>query len=157
MQHFIIAIMPELVKGYGISSIMYTEEKIIKDKRSPELILKNLYEKKGKSKKIVDKHIKKKSQIKRNLPYVIDQNHVFFPCKIRNTQIKDNNRAFVNVRYVKEIANNSIILITEEQIATINTEKTLIQNKNLACLMLYEQMIEYLEGAVVSSKVINRI
>lgn len=47
----IIAILPEQVKGKGIYSRIYREDKTILDDRHPALYLKNLYETKGKSKK----------------------------------------------------------------------------------------------------------
>lgn len=138
----IIAILPEQVKGKGIYSRIYTEDKSILDPRTPSLYLKNLYESRGKNKRQMDKRIRQTYQIYRNIPYAIDSNHVFFGFKLRSTNIKDNNRAFVNVKFIKEIKNNNLILDTGEEIQTETASKTLIQNKIVAQALLMEEIID---------------
>ena len=137
----IIAILPEQIKGKGIYSRIYREDKSVLDQRHPALFLKNLYDEKGKSKRQVDKKIKENYQIYRNIPYVIDSNHVFFAFKIRNSTIDENNRAFINVKYIQKIKDTSIILDTGEEIETLNKEKSLISNRNLAKSLLLEEML----------------
>lgn len=147
MYHEIIAILPEQVKGKGIYSRIYREDKTILDDRHPALYLKNLYEKKGKNKKQMDKKIKRDYQIYRNIPYAIDSNHVFFAFKIRNTDFVENNRAFINVKYIKEIKKSTLVLTSGEEIETLNQNKSLIQNKILAkALLLEEILIKTLEN-----------
>lgn len=141
MYQNIIAILPEQIKGRGIYSRIYREDKSILDQRHPALLLKNLYDIKGKSKRQVDKKIKENYQIYRNLPYVIDSNHVFFAFKIRNTDIEENNRAFVNVKYIQKIKETKIVLDTGEEIETLNKEKSLILNRNLAKALLLEEIL----------------
>lgn len=141
MYHEIIAILPEQVKGKGIYSRIYREDKTILDDRHPALYLKNLYEKKGKNKKQMDKKIKRDYQIYRNIPYAIDSNHVFFAFKIRNTDFAENNRAFINVKYIKEIKKSTLVLTSGEEIETLNQNKSLIQNKILAKALLLEEIL----------------
>lgn len=141
MYHEIIAILPEQVKGKGIYSRIYREDKTILDDRHPALYLKNFYEKKGKNKKQMDKKIKRDYQIYRNIPYAIDSNHVFFAFKIRNTDFLENNRAFINVKYIKEIKKSTLVLTSGEEIETLNQNKSLIQNKILAKALLLEEIL----------------
>ena len=141
MYHEIIAILPEQVKGKGIYSRIYREDKTILDDRHPALYLKNLYEKKGKNKKQMDKKIKRDYQIYRNIPYAIDSNHVFFAFKIRNADFVENNRAFINVKYIKEIKKSTLVLTSGEEIETLNQNKSLIQNKILAKALLLEEIL----------------
>lgn len=141
MYHEIIAILPEQVKGKGIYSRIYREDKTILDDRHPALYLKNLYEKKGKNKKQMDKKIKRDYQIYRNIPYAIDSNHVFFAFKLRNTDFLENNRAFINVKYIKEIKKSTLVLTSGEEIETLNQNKSLIQNKILAKALLLEEIL----------------
>ena len=141
MYHEIIAILPEQVKGKGIYSRIYREDKTILDDRHPALYLKNLYETKGKNKKQMDKKIKRDYQIYRNIPYAIDSNHVFFAFKIRNTDFVENNRAFINVKYIKEIKKTTLVLTSGEEIETLNQNKSLIQNKILAKALLLEEIL----------------
>lgn len=141
MYQEIIAILPEQVKGKGIYSRIYREDKTILDDRHPALYLKNLYEKKGKNKKQMDKKIKRDYQIYRNIPYAIDSNHVFFAFKIRNTDFVENNRAFINVKYIKEIKKSTLVLTSGEEIQTLNQNKSLIQNKILAKALLLEEIL----------------
>ena len=141
MYHEIIAILPEQVKGKGIYSRIYREDKTILDDRHPALYLKNLYEKKGKNKKQMDKKIKRDYQIYRNIPYAIDSNHVFFAFKIRNTDFVENNRAFINVKYIKEIKKSTLVLTSGEEIQTLNQNKSLIQNKILDKALLLEEIL----------------
>lgn len=138
----IIAILPEQIKGKGIYSRIYREDNSTLDQRSPALYLKNLYEERGKSKRQMDKKIKENYQIYRNIPYAIDSNHVFFAFKIRNTDIEENNRAFINVKYIQKIKGETIILDTGEEIQTLNKEKSLIANRNLAKSLLFEEMLK---------------
>ena len=141
MYHEIIAILPEQVKGKGIYSRIYREDKTILDDRHPARDLKNLYEKKGKNKKQMDKKIKRDYQIYRNIPYAIDSNHVFFAFKLRNTDFLENNRAFINVKYIKEIKKSTLVLTSGEEIETLNQNKSLIQNKILAKALLLEEIL----------------
>ena len=142
MYENIVAILPEQIKGKGIYSRIYREGKSVLDQRHPALLLKNLYEERGKSKKQVDKKIKENYQIYRNLPYAIDSNHVFFAFKLRNTDIEENNRAFINVKYIDKIKDATIILDTGEEIQTLNKEKSLIANRNLAKSLLLEEILD---------------
>ena len=142
MYENIIAILPEQIKGKGIYSRIYREDNSTLDQRNPALYLKNLYELRGKSKKQMDKKIKENYQIYRNIPYAIDSNHVFFAFKIRNTDIEENNRAFINVKYIQKIKGETIILDTGEEIQTLNKEKSLIANRNLAKSLLFEEMLK---------------
>lgn len=139
MYENIIAILPEQIKGKGIYSRIYREDNSTLDQRNPALYLKNLYELRGKSKKQMDKKIKENYQIYRNIPYAIDSNHVFFAFKIRNTDIEENNRAFINVKYIQKIKGETIILDTGEEIQTLNKEKSLISNRILAKSLLLEE------------------
>lgn len=141
MYQEIIAILPEQVKGKGIYSRIYREDKTILDDRHPALYLKNLYETKGKSKKQMDKKIKRDYQIYRNIPYAIDSNHVFFAFKIRNTAFPENNRAFINVKHIKEIRETTLILDSGEEIETLNQPKSLIYNRTLAKALLMEEIL----------------
>lgn len=141
----IIAILPEQIKGKGIYSRIYREDNSILDQRNPALYLKNLYEERGKSKKQTDKKIKENYQIYRNIPYQIDSNHVFFAFKIRNTDIEENNRAFINVKYIQKIKGETIILDTGEEIQTLNKEKSLISNRNLAKSLLLEEILKQVQ------------
>ena len=142
MYENIIAILPEQIKGKGIYSRIHREDNSTLDQRNPALYLKNLYELRGKSKKQMDKKIKENYQIYRNIPYAIDSNHVFFAFKIRNTDIEENNRAFINVKYIQKIKDDTIILDTGEEIQTLNKEKSLILNRNLAKSLLFEEMLK---------------
>lgn len=141
MYEQIIAILPEQVKGKGIYSRIYREDKSVLDPRNPALFLKNLYEDRGKNKKQMDKKIKKSYQVYRNIPYVIDSNHVFFAFKLRDTDINENNRAFINVKFIKEIKDAAIVLDTGEEIQTLTTSKALIQNRILARALLTEELL----------------
>ncbi|WP_296115033.1 hypothetical protein [uncultured Anaerococcus sp.] len=141
MQTDIIAILPEMVRGKGIYSRIYREGNVEIDSRHPALFLKNFYQERGKSKKEVDKKIKKDYQILRNIPYQIDANHVFFAFKLRETDIEENNRAFINVKYIREIKDNRIILISGEEIKTLNQYKSLRDNRNLARSLLLEEIL----------------
>ena len=142
MYENIIAILPEQIKGKGIYSRIYREDNSILDQRNPALYLKNLYELRGKSKRQMDKKIKENYQIYRNIPYAIDSNHVFFAFKIRNTDIEENNRAFINVKYIQKIKGEIIILDTGEEIQTLNKEKSLISNRILAKSLLLEEILK---------------
>ena len=118
----IIAILPEQVKGKGIYSRIYREDKTILDDRHPALYLKNY-------------------QSYRNIPYAIDSNHVFFAFKIRNTAFPENNRAFINVKHIKEIRETTLILDSGEEIETLNQNKSLIYNRTLAKALLMEEIL----------------
>ena len=165
MYHEIIAILPEQVKGKGIYSRIYREDKTILDDRHPALYLKNLYEKKGKNKKQMDKKIKRDYQIYRNIPYAIDSNHVFFAFKLRNTDFVENNRAFINVKYIKEIKKSTLVLTSGEEIETLNQNKSLIQNKILAKALLLEEIltktlenessVKYLTAFFIQDKILS--
>ena len=85
---------------------------------------------------------KEKLEKQRNIPYAIDSNHVFFPFKIRSTDIMENNRAFINVKFIREIKGTSIVLDTGEEIQTLTTNKALIQNKILARALLMEEILQ---------------
>ena len=61
--------------------------------------------------------------------------------KIRNTDIEENNRAFVNVKYIQKIKETKIVLDTGEEIETLNKEKSLILNRNLAKALLLEEIL----------------
>lgn len=156
----IIAILPEEVKGVGICSRVYTQNDSYIDYNTPTLMLEKLYKQKGKSKKEMDKKFTKLTQIKRNIPYTIDSNQVFFAFKFRQTSYDKQSRGFVNVTFVREIKDNYIILKTGEMIATLNKQETLIQNKNNAMIMLLREIlkiqqeenntIRFLNGNIIS-------
>lgn len=140
----IIAILPEQINRLGIGSRIYYVDRSELDMRTPTHFLKNFYDRKGKKKKLVDKQIKNKCQIGRNFPYLIDKNHVFFAFKIRNSQYDDQQRGFVNVKYVEKIENSNIILTTGEVIASLNKEKALLNNRRNAQLLYYMSLVESL-------------
>lgn len=142
MKREILAILPEPMVRVGIVSRIYYTDNIEIDKRTPTHFLKNSYDRKGKSKKLVDKKIKAKTQIKRNYPYVIDKDHVFFAFKIRESKYDDQQRGFVNVKYVDKIQGSTIILTTGEEISSLNTEKTLLSNRKNAQLLYYMSLVE---------------
>lgn len=136
----IIAVLPEEVKGTGICSRVYSQTDNYLDHKTPSLYLDTMYKDKGKNKKLVNKQIIKELQVSKNLPYIIDASHVFFAFKYRKARYDRQSRGFVNVRYVKEIQNSEIILITGEAIATLTSRETLITNLNYAKLLLYKEM-----------------
>lgn len=140
----IIAILPEEINRIGIGSRIYYVDRSELDMRTPTHFLKNLYDQKGKRKKLVDKQIKNKVQIARNYPYPIDKNHVFFAFKVRNSHYDDQQRGFVNVKYVDKIENSNIILTTGEVIASLNKEKALLNNRRNAQLLYYMSLVESL-------------
>lgn len=142
MKREILAILPEPMERVGIVSRIYYTDTTETDKRTPTHFLKNSYDRKGKSKKLVDKKIKLKTQIKRNYPYVIDKDHVFFAFKIRESKYDDQQRGFVNVKYVDKIQGSTIILTTGEEISSLNTEKTLLSNRKNAQLLYYMSLVE---------------
>ncbi|MDO5048174.1 MAG: hypothetical protein Q4D88_06510 [Anaerococcus sp.] len=144
MKEDIIAILPEYIEKFGIGSRIYKERSSLLDKRSPRHVLKNLYDKKGKDKKLVDKRIEEKLQLKRNFPYIIDENHVFFSIKVRDSLYDRQTRAFVNVKYVRKVEDSRIILMTGEVIESLNQEKSIKANRNIAMIFYYEQMIKTL-------------
>lgn len=139
----IIAILPEEVKKNGIYARVFTNLGTILDQRTPTLYLDHMYKKEGKSKKQIDSKTRKILQISKNLPYVIDANHVFFPFKYRTTTYDKQTRGFANVKYVANIRDNEIILTTGESISTLSKFDALNTNKNYARLMLDEEIIRY--------------
>ncbi len=143
----IIAIMPEAIPGYGIGSIIYTTEKAKTDKRSPTLILKNIYDELGKKKKLIDRQIKKTTGVRRNFPYVIDHNNVLFPVKYRKSSYDKDTRAFVNVKYVEDIVGSDLILTTGNKILTLNDYKALRTNRLIAMICFQEEIIKILSAS----------
>ena len=141
MQH-IIAVLPEEVKGTGICARIYTESSTYIDQKTPTHFLNTLYKQKGKSKKLMDQQFKAITQISRNIPYTIDQNHVFFGFKYRVARYDKDQRGFVNVACVDYIKGSSIILKSGEAIATLNKSESLIPNINYALVMLYRQLAQ---------------
>ena len=144
MSEDIIAILPESIKGLGLGSRVYYLSSCKLDPRTPTHFLKNMYDAKGKSKKLVDSYIKDRIQIGRNFPYVIDKDHVFFSFKFRQAPYDDQGRGFVNVKYVDRIEDSSIYLITGERIDSLNVEKTLISNRIIALVFYLELMAKAL-------------
>ena len=140
--HHIIAVLPEEVKGTGICARVYTETSTYIDKKTPTHFLNTLYKQKGKSKKLMDQQYKTITQITRNIPYTIDQNHVFFGFKYRVAVYDKDQRGFVNVTYVDHIKDSNIILTSGEAIATLNKSESLIQNRNYALIMLYRELAQ---------------
>lgn len=156
----IIAILPTEIKGTGICSCVYTTaaEPYI-DEKTPELLLDHLYKENGRSKKEMDRIIKRILQVSKNTPYVINATHVFFGFKHRTSTYDKNTRGFVNVRYVSHIKDNQIILTTGEAIDTLSKFDSLNTNKNQALTMIYreiignlysrEEEIQYLKGNIL--------
>lgn len=138
----IIAILPEEVRGRGICSMIYEEDGAYIDDKSPSHFLKTLYDKKGKQKKLVDKQIKRIYQVHRNIPYVIDANHVFFAFTVRRSKYDKETRGFVNVKYVARVEDYKIILTSGEEIAALNKKESLISNRHIAQMLIYEQMLK---------------
>lgn len=65
MTEDIIAILPESIAGVGIGSRIYRVESTELDTRTPTHYLKNMYDARGKTKKLVDKYINRRIQIGR--------------------------------------------------------------------------------------------
>lgn len=160
--HHIIAVLPEEVKKIGICARIYTEASTYIDQKTPTHFLNTLYRQKGKSKKLMDQQYKLMTQITRNIPYIIDQNHVFFGFKYRVARYDKDQRGFVNVAHVDYIKDSNIILSSGEAIVTLNRSESLIQNRNNALLMLYKEIaqvnyenfatIRYLNANIIKSK-----
>ncbi len=140
----IIAILPESIAGVGIGSRIYRVESTELDTRTPTHYLKNMYDARGKTKKLVDKYINRRIQIARNFPYVIDTDHVFFSIKFRTSSYDDQTRAFVNVKYVDRIEDSSVVLVTGERIDSLNVKDTLISNRINAMVFYLELMAKSL-------------
>lgn len=138
----IIAVLPEEVKGTGICARIYKETTAYIDTRTPTLFLDNLYRQNGRTKKEMDKKIRSTLQITKNLPYVINSSHVFFGFKYRKPTYDNQGRGFINVKYVKMIEDNQIVLITGEKLATLNKKDSLIQNMNYSRLLLTIEIAE---------------
>ena len=136
-----IAILPEQIKGKGICARLYTRTDSVLDDRSPTLFLKNMYDQRGRHKKKIDKLIRERFQIKRNIPYVIDSRMVFFAFKYRKSSYDKQTRGFVNVKYVERIVGSNILLKTGEIIETLSSEKSLIYNRILAQALLAEELL----------------
>lgn len=144
MQENIIAILPEEVKGVGVCARVYTETGAYIDQRTPTLLLDNMYKHNNRNKKEMDKNIRSILQVSKNLPYVIDQNNVYFAFKCRQAIYDKQGRGFVNVRYVREIKNSQIVLTSGETIDTLNKAEALITNRNQALVFLYKEISENL-------------
>lgn len=146
----IIAVLPLFVRGKGICCQIYYEEEVVDDERSCENFLKNLCDQNNISKKIMRKNVSKLIKSKRNLPWLINQNHVFFPVSINKSPFKEMRRAFINCNYVKDIVGSEIILITGESISTIQTESSLNDNLIIANYLLYKIKYERLKEFLIS-------
>ena len=153
--YHIIAVLPEEVKGFGLCARIYTETRTYIDEKTPTHFLNTLYKEKGRSKKIMDQKFKSITQMSRNIPYTIDQNHVFFGFKYRKAIYDKEGRGFVNVTWVDHIEGSQIILRSGESISTLNQAPSLIQNRNNALLMLYREMSEINYDNFTTIKYIN--
>lgn len=153
----IIAVLPLFIKGKGICSQIYYEEEIVNDERSCENFLKNLCDRNNISKRMMRKNVSELIKSKRNLPWIIDQNHVFFPVSFNKSEFKEMRRAFINCRYVKEIRGNDIILITDEIISTIQNQKSLNENLILANYLMYRLKYENLKSFIMGEKILPAI
>lgn len=142
MTGVIIAILPEPVKGIGICSRVFRQDRVYLDRKAPTHFLKVLYDSKGKTKKKVDNNIKRDYQVLRNLPYVIDASQVFFAFNARKSTYDRETRGFVNVGFVDRIEGSQIILTSGETISTLNREDSLISNRILAKALMYEQIVK---------------
>ncbi len=145
----IIAILPVFIKGRGICSQIYYENQIVTDNRSCENFLKNLCDAKNISKRIMKRNVKELIKTKRNLPWLIDQNHVFFPVAYKKSEFKEERRAFINCNYVTDIEENDVILITEERISTIQQEESLKENLISANYLMYRLKYENLKSFII--------
>lgn len=138
----IIAVLPEEVKGTGICARIYKEDTAYIDTRTPTLYLDNLYKDNGRRKREMDKKIRSILQINKNLPYMINASHVLFGFKYRKPTYDNQGRGFINVKYVKMIEDNQIVLVTGEKLSTLNKKDSLIQNMNYSRLLLTLEMYE---------------
>ena len=151
----IIAILPEEVRGVGVCARVYTQSIAYIDQKSPTHYLSTLLRQRGRSKKLMDKQFFDLTQISRNTPYTIDHNHVFFAFKYRIATYDNQGRGFVNVAFVEAIDGANIILHSKEAIATLSKERSLIQNRNNAMLMLYKEKYEAEHGSIEPVKYLN--
>ena len=136
-----IAILPEEIKNFGIGARLYTTTTTQLIEQTPTLYLNQLYKLHGKNKKEMDAIIKNTLQLSKNMPYIIDANHVFFGFKYRTSTYDKDTRGFVNVTFVDHIEDTTIHLTTGETIETLNTFDTLNTNKNNAKTMLYREQL----------------
>lgn len=145
----IIAILPIFIKGRGICSQIYYENEIVTDDRSCDNFLKNLCDAKNISKRMMRRSVTELIKTKRNLPWLIDQNHVFFPVAFKKSEFKELRRAFINCNYVKEIEGSEVVLITGEKISTLHQEQTLNDNLVLANYIMYRIKYENLKNFII--------
>jgi len=150
----IIAVLPLFIRGKGICSQIYYEEAIVNDDRSCENFLKNLCDRNNISKRMMRKNVSELIKSKRNLPWIINQNHVFFPVAFKKSQFREMRRAYINCNYVKEIKGNDIILLTEETISTIQKEESLNENLVLANYLMYRLRYENLRSFIMEGKIL---
>lgn len=146
----IIALIPIFIKARGIGCRIFYEDRIVDDIRSCENFLKNLCDENNISKRLMKKSVSKFLKVKRNLPWLIDQNHVFFPISFQKSQFKEMRRAYVNANYVKDISNSSISLKTGETISTLQKDSSLIENYLMANLLLYKLRYERLKEFIIT-------
>ncbi|MDD7306766.1 MAG: competence protein ComK [Peptoniphilaceae bacterium] len=145
----IIAVLPIFIKGKGICSQIYYEDKIVTDRRSCENVLKNLCDANNISKKTMKRTVKSIIKIKRNMPWVIDQNHVFFPVTINVSEFPELRRGFINCNFVKEIEDNDVVLVTDERIRTLVSQEALNTNLVLANYLMYRLKYQNLKNFII--------
>lgn len=153
----IIAILPIEIKGFGVGSQIYYENRIIEDKRTCLLFLKHMCDERSISTKLMKKRMKNILKVSRNLPYCIDSFNVFFPFKINQSDNDDFRRAFVNCYYVSDIKDSTIYLKNGLNLASLNRDKALKSNFNNASKIMYMQFAKDLAKIGRSMDFINKI
>ncbi|MCI5839425.1 MAG: competence protein ComK [Peptoniphilaceae bacterium] len=142
----IIAILPYTIEKVGLGSSVFLEKDIKIIKKIPTNIIKNIADSRNISIKQIKKMMKNTYKLSRNPPIVLGHEMCFFGFKYRISDI-DDQRGFVNSKYVKKIENQKIILFTDEVIETFTSDKTLIKqylNAEFFRLKEFEKVIKSL-------------
>lgn len=145
----IIAVVPIFIKGRGICTQIFYEDKTVIDDRSCEHFLKNMCDDKNISKRIMKKNVKELIQIRRNIPWVIDHNTVFFAVTTKKSDFKELRRAFINCNYVQKIDGHEVVLITGERITTLQNEESLRISLTAANYLIYRMKYETLKSFII--------
>lgn len=138
----IIAVLPVEIKGFGIGCEVYYTSRIEVDKRSCELFLKHLCDKRAISVKLMHKKMKDILKLSRNLPYFVDAFNVFFPFKINETKYDSLRRGFVNAFYVEDIKDSRIFLKNGSTLSSLNKDRALKKNFNHASKIMYMAILK---------------
>ncbi|MDO4595234.1 MAG: hypothetical protein Q4B52_07625 [Tissierellia bacterium] len=121
----IVAILPYKIPKIGLGSCIYYTEGYEIVEKIPTNILKNQCDLNNVNRRSWIKKLREEFDIKRNYPWIIRHDMVFFGFKFRESAI-DDQRAFVNTLFVERIDESEIILTTNEKISTLNTRKTML-------------------------------